>query len=379
MNTDGHRWRQPRRKARRRRQHHSAFYLCSFVFICGSLFPLLRGTATPTTIGQPRPASLARPDERHLRNVRQLTFGGENAEAYFSADGKRLIFQSTRDGNAADQIYIMKIDGSGVRRVSTGKGRCTCSYFFPDGRRILYSSTHLAGDAPPPPPDRSHGYVWAVYPSYDIFTARPDGSDLQRLTDNPGYDAEATISPRGDRIVFTSLRDGDLDLYTMDRSGKDVRRLTRALGYDGGAFFSPDGRQIVFRAYRPRTEEQVREYRDLLARHLIRPTTLELFVMNADGTNERQVTHNGAANFCPFFTPDGKRIIFASNLDDPQGRNFDLYLIRTDGTGLERITTDPTFDGFPMFSPDGKKLVWAANRNGRERGETNIFIADWVD
>jgi TolB protein len=327
----------------------------------------------------PTEDALARPDERHLRNVRQLTFGGENAEAYFSADGKRLIFQSTRDGYPADQIYTMRRDGGELRRVSTGKGRCTCAYFFPNGRRILFSSTHLAGDAPPPPPDRSRGYVWGLFPSYEIFTARPDGSDLRRITDHPGYDAEATISPRGDRIVFTSLREGDLDLYTMDRDGKNVRRVTRALGYDGGAFFSPDGKQLVFRAQRPRTEAETRDYRALLDENLIRPTSLEIFVVNADGTGERQITRNGAANFCPFFTPDGQRIIFASNLENPRGRNFDLYLIRVDGSGLERITTDPTFDGFPMFSPNGKKLVWASNRNAAAPGDTNVFIADWVD
>lgn len=361
------------KKTRRTQRHRIFDKLISLGPLC--LLCVFVVSAVPLSGDAP---SLARPDEKRLRNVRQLTFGGENAEAYFSADGKRLIFQSTRDGDAADQIYTMNVDGSDVRKVSTGKGRCTCAYFFPDGRRILYSSTHLAGDAPPPPPDRARGYVWPLYESYEIFTARPDGSDLRRLTDNPGYDAEATISPRGDRIVFTSLRDGDLDLYVMDRDGKNVRRITRALGYDGGAFFSPDGKKIVFRAHRPRTEEEIRNYRALLAENVFRPTHLEIFVVDADGKNERQVTKNGAANFCPFFTPDGQQILFASNLENPRGRNFDLYLINLDGTGLERVTTDPTFDGFPMFSPDGRKLVWASNRNARLPGETNIFIADWV-
>jgi TolB protein len=329
-----------------------------------------------------RPAeenNLAAPGERHLRNIRQLTFGGENAEAYFSFDGKKLIFQSTRDGYPVDQIYMMNTDGSNVHRVSNGKGRCTCSYFFKGDRRILYSSTFLADPAPPPPPDRSHGYVWAIYPGYDIFTARPDGSDLKRLTDTPGYDAETTVSPDGRHLVFTSVRDGDLEIYTMDPDGRHVRRLTHSIGYDGGAFFSPDSKQICFRAERPTSAEAIAEYQRLLKQNLVRPQHLELYVMNADGTHERQVTHNGAANFCPFFTPEGRRLIFSSNMDDPQGREFDLYVISVDGTGLERVTTAPGFDGFPMFSPDGKKLAWASNRNGKAPHETNIFIADWVE
>ena len=323
--------------------------------------------------------SLRLPQEKHLRNVKQLTDGGENAEAYFSADGKRLIFQSTRDGNPCDQIYEMNIDGSDVRKISNGKGRCTCSYFFPDGKRILYSSTFLAGDECPPRPDYSHGYVWALYPGYDIFTANPDGSDLKRLTSTPGYDAEATIAPNGKKIVFTSVRDGDLDIYTMDPDGRNVKRLTTELGYDGGPFFSYDSQWIVYRAYHPQTEEEKKEYRSLLHQNLIHPTTLDLWVMKADGSQKHQVTHSTAANFAPYFFPDGKRIIFASNMADPKGRDFDLYMVNIDGTGLERITYNPTFDGFPMFTYDGKKLVFASNRHDRVAGETNIFIADWVE
>jgi TolB protein len=316
------------------------------------------------------------PEEKHLRNIKQLTFAGENAEAYFSADGSRLIFQSTRDGRQCDQIYTMNIDGSNVKMISTGQGRTTCSYFFPHGERILYSSTHLAGKECPPRPDFSQGYVWAVYPSFDIFTARPDGSDLKRLTNSPGYDAETTISKDG-KLVFTSMRDGDLDIYTMDANGKHVRRLTNELGYDGGPFWSYDGKQIVYRANHPQTEKEKSDYLGLLKQNLIRPTTLEIWVMNADGSNKQQVTHNGKASFAPYFFPDGKRIIFASNMADPKGRDFDLYMINADGSGLERITYNDTFDGFPMFSPDGKKLVFASNRNAKTRGDTNVFIADW--
>jgi TolB protein len=328
---------------------------------------------------KPSPDDLALPSEKHLRNVRQLTFGGENAEAYFSADGRELIFQSKRDAMECDQIFRMGADGSNVRMVSTGEGRTTCSYFLPRERRILYASTHLAAKECPPRPDYRRGYVWPIYPSYDIFTARPDGTDVRQLTKTQGYDAEATVSVDGKRIVFTSMRDSDLDIYTMDTSGGHVRRLTTALGYDGGPFFSRDGRLIVYRAYHPQTPAEVARYKQKLAENVIEPTVFEIWVMNADGTGKRQVTRLGAASFAPYFFPDGRRIIFASNVNDPKGRNFDLYAINVDGTNLERITFEETFDGFPMFSPDGKKLVFASNRNAKTRGDTNVFIADWVE
>ena len=323
-------------------------------------------------------------EQRHLRNARQLTFGGQNAEAYFSADDQQLIFQHAGGDVACDQMYIMPVstpDGSPPqpRLVSTGKGRTTCGYFFPSGDRILYSSTHLASAECPPKPDYSHGYVWPVYTGYDIFAARPDGSDLKRLTSAPGYDAEATISRDGKKIVFTSMRDGDLDIYTMNADGTGVRRLTTELGYDGGAFFSADGKKIVYRAYHPRTPEEIARYKDLLKQGVIEPANFEIWVMDADGSHKRQITHNGAANFAPFWHPDGKRIIFASNMGEPGSRNFDLYIIDADGSGQERITFHPDFDAFPMFSSDGKKLVWASNRNGKQPHETNIFIADWVE
>ncbi len=316
--------------------------------------------------------------EPRLRNLRQLTFGGENAEAYFSSDGQRLIFQATRDGGQCDQIFVMGTDGSGITRVSSGKGRTTCAYFLKDGQQFVYASTHLGSESCPPRPDFSRGYVWAVYPDYDIFLS-DFNQGLTRLTDTAGYDAEATLSPDGEKIVFTSMRDGDLELYSMNTDGSGVQRLTHTLGYDGGAFYSPDSQKIVYRASHPTDEAAKTKYRDLLSRNLIEPSQLDIFVMNADGTDRVQVTRNGAANFCPFFHPDGRRIIFASNLGDPRGRNFDLYLIDIDGTNLEQVTFDETFDGFPMFSPDGKQLVFASNRHGKVRGETNVFIADWVE
>jgi TolB protein len=323
-------------------------------------------------------SDLALPQEKHLRNIKQLTFGGENAEAYFSGDGKKLIFQSTRDGRECDQIYTMNIDGSDVKMVSTGDGRTTCSYYLPGDKRILYSSTHLGAKPCPPRPDFSQGYVWAVYDTFDIFIANPDGSNVKQLTNTPGYDAETTINRQG-KLVFTSKRDGDLDIYTMDANGKNVKRLTNELGYDGGPFWSYDGKQIVYRAYHPQTEKEKADYTSLLKQNLIRPTVLDIWVMNADGSNKRQVTKLNKASFAPYFFPDGKRIIFSSNNADPKGRDFDLYMINVDGTGMERITFNNTFDGFPMFSPDGKKLVFASNRNAAKQGDTNIFIADWVE
>ena len=319
--------------------------------------------------------------EKHLRNIKQLTFGGENAEAYFSFDGTRLIFQSKRDELKCDQIFSMNIDGSNVRQVSNGEGRTTCSYFLKDGKKVLYGSTQMGGKDCPPNPDYSKGYVWAIYPTYDIFTANTDGTGIKQLTKTNGYDAEATVSPNGKKIIFTSMRDGDLDLYSMDVNGKNVKRLTTELGYDGGAFFSPDGKQIVYRAYHPKDEQDILRYRQKLGENLIEPTVFELWVMNADGTNKRQVTKLNTASFAPFFTPDGKKIIFCTNnfATDARKRNFDLALINVDGTGLERITFNETFDGFPMFSPDGKKLVFASNRNAAKTGDTNVFIADWVE
>jgi TolB protein len=324
------------------------------------------------------------PVEKRLTNIKQLTFGGENAEAYFSSDGKQLIFQSKRDGHGCDRIYSMNIDGSAPKQVSNGEGRTTCAYYFKGGKRVVYASTQTGGKDCPPEPDRSKGYVWPVYADYELYTANADGSDIKRLTNVPGYDAEATVSPDGKKIVFTSGRDGDLDLYSMDIDGKNVKRLTDTVGYDGGAFYSPDSKMIVYRRAAQETPEAIQRYKDLLANHLVVPTIFEIWVMNADGSDKRQVTKLDSASFAPFFTPDGKRIIFCTNYFDPERGNrrrqpnFDLALINVDGTGLERVTFNETFDGFPMFSPDGKKLVFASNRNAKTPGETNVFIADWV-
>jgi len=329
-------------------------------------------------VGAGRPFGPRMEQERHLADIRQLTFGGENAEAYFSPDGSRLIYQATTEPGACDQQYVLDLATGETRLVSSGKGRTTCGYYdWPEGDRIVFASTESAGEACPPPPDYSMGYVWTVYDSFELYEAAPDGSNIRRLTDSPGYDAEATWCHRGGKFVFTSVRDGDLDLYEMDEAG-DVRRLTDLPGYDGGAFYSPDCSEIVWRASRPEGEA-LADYRELLGKGLIRPSALELFIMEADGRNQRQLTRNGAANFGPYFHPDGRRIIYSSNADTGHEREFELFLVDKTTGETERVTFSEGFDGFPQFSPDGEWFVWASNRADPGGRTTNLFIARWVD
>lgn len=316
--------------------------------------------------------------EKHFANMVQLTDGGQNAEAYWSADGTELIFQSQRDGAECDAIYRMNADGSNLHKISTGQGATTCSFISPDGTNVIYASTYLAGDSCPPKPDMSRGYTWALYNTYDIFKADPDGSNIIQLTNTPGYDAECVYSPDGSKILFTSVRDGDLDLYMMDPDGSNVKRITHEIGYDGGGFFSRDGKWICWRASRPSGAE-LTDYLTLLQEGLIRPSKLEIYVMNLDDMEPIQLTDNGAANFGPYWHPDGKRVIFASNVNDEQKRNFDLYMVDVATKKVEQITYNATFDGFPMFTYDGSKIVFASNRHNKIKGETNIFVADWVD
>lgn len=331
---------------------------------------------------------LAYPDEGHFKNIQQLTNGGDNAEAYFGFDNEHITFQrtNTKEGVNCDQIFYGTIPASpgqafSYKLVSTGKGRTTCAYLMPDKKHFLYASTHKAADTCPPTPDRSKikKYVWPIYDSYDIYVADFNGKITKQLTNTPGYDAEATISPKGDKIVFTSMRNGDIDIYTMDIDGNNVKQITHDIGYDGGACFSPDGKKIVWRASRPRTDSEIKEYKDLLAQGLVMPTRMEVFVANADGTDVRQVTHLGKANWAPAFTPSGNKIVFASNHEYERGFPFNLYLINVDGTGLERISHDNGFDAFPMFSPNGKKFIFSSNRNNGGGHDTNVFVCDWVE
>ncbi|HEX8407279.1 MAG TPA: M28 family peptidase [Thermoanaerobaculia bacterium] len=339
------------------------------------------GAATPMTVNAGKPFDKKFEGEKHFADVRQLTFGGENAEAYFSPDGKKLIYQSTSERGGCDQQYVLDLTTGETKLVSSGKGRTTCGYFaFPAGDRILYSSTEAVDAACPPPPDRSRGYIWGIYPSFDVYVAKADGSDAKRITSAPGYDAEATWCHKGGKIIFTSVRDGDLELYEMNESGGGVKRLTSTPGYDGGAFYNADCTEIVWRASRFDDPAQLADYQKLLAEGFVRPSKMELWVAKADGSNATQITKNGAANFGPYFTPDNRRVIYSSNVLDPRGREFDIFILNKDGSGEpERVTTAAAFDGFPMFSPDGKWFVWASNRSNPEGRETNLFIARWVE
>ena len=334
--------------------------------------------AGPVVYGTPDDP-LRDPRETHLRHVKQLTFGGQNAEAYFSYDGKRLIFQTTREPYKCDQIFIMNADGSKPHLVSTGRGKTTCGYFYPDGKHILYSSTHLSGPECPPRLDYSKGYVWGVYSAFKIFYATDSGEIVKQLTKGPGYNAEATLSADGKKIVFTSSRDGDLEIYTMNPDGSGVKRLTHQLGYDGGPFFSPDGKWIVYRAHHPTPGDEVARYKSLLAQDLVEPTQMDVYVMRADGSQQRQISNLGGASFAPSFFPDSQRLIFASNYQDPGTSEFELYAVNRNGSKLEPITFTGGFNAFPEFSPDGTRLVFASNRNATHAHEVNIFLADWVD
>tara|TARA_R110002073_G_scaffold108336_5_gene243536 strand:- start:117882 stop:118979 length:1098 start_codon:yes stop_codon:yes gene_type:complete len=342
---------------------------------------------TDATSGETRKwdGKLIYPKETHFKSMKQITFGGDNAEAYWSFDDKQIIFQSNNKewGVECDQMFIMNADETFKDKqppmVSTGLGRTTCSYFLPDGN-IIYSSTHEGGHKCPDAPLRKNGkYIWPIYDTYDIYLANPKGEVIKKLTNEKGYDAEPTVSPKGDKIVFTSTRSGDIELYTMNIDGTDVKQITDQLGYDGGAFFSPDGSKIIFRSSRPKTPAEIKEYKDLLKQGLVQPTEMELYICNADGSDLKQLTYLGNANWSPFFHPSGKKILFSSNFENDGGWPFDLYMIDIDGKNLEKITHGGSFNAFPVFSNDGKKLIFSSNRNNGGGHDTNLFIAEWQE
>ncbi len=365
--------------------------LISVVFFLSGFALMLTSykKAAPVAVNTIPADTLHYPEERHFKNLQQLTFGGDNAEAYFSFDGKYIIFQRTnpKDGLNCDQIFIGKVpakpgDKFEYKMLSSGKGRTTCGSFTKDGKHIIYASTHLGADTCPPVPDRKkygNKYIWPLYDSYDIFMADLNGKIVKQLTHSKGYDAEATLSPDGKKMIYTSDKDGDIDLYIMDLASGKEKRVTNTLGYDGGAWFSPDGKKIIWRASRPTTPDEVKEYKELLAENLVAPTHMEVYIANVDGSNVKQVTNFGQANWAPAFFPDSKRIIFASNHEYKRGFPFNLYTINPDGSNLQKISRDKGFDAFPMFSPNGKKIIFCSNRNNGGTHDTNIFIADWVE
>jgi Tol biopolymer transport system component len=314
-------------------------------------------------------------ESRHLQNIRQLTFDGTHAEAYFNSDATKLILQATRQGDEGDQIYILDVSTGSMQRVSHG-GKTTCSWFLPDGR-FFYSSTHHHDVKPPPPPDRSKGYVWALYRTFDIFL--DDHGKLMPLTNSDGYDAEGTASWDGKRIVFTSHREGEIGLYTMNVDGSDVRKVKHRRGYAGGAVFTFDNQWLVYRAFYPRTPAEQEEFDRLLRERLLHPVNLEIYMSRPDGSEERALTQNGKVNFAPFPLPDGRRVIFCSDLNAPKRGSYQLYLVNTDGTGVEQVTFGDGFNGFPCISPDGRRLAWISDRNARRPHELNVFLADWKD
>ena len=368
----------------------SIFIFSSFIilFFLAAFTGKFHSLMVPKKMASDAPKdSILYASEKHFKNVQQLTFAADNAEAYFSFDNKKITFQSNNKAwtQGCDQIFTMPIKGFDTKKkmpkmISTAEGRTTCSYYMPNNKDILFASTHLGNKACPMEASRAGGkYLWNIYDTYDIFVSNQKGKIIKRLTDSPGYDAEATVSPKGDLIVFTSTRSGDLELWTMNMDGSNPKQVTSGLGYDGGAFFSPDGKKLVFRASRPQTEAAIKEYKELLKEGLVAPTNMELYTCNIDGSDLKQLTQLGKANWAPFFHPSGNKVIFSSNHASNRGFNFNLYMINIDGTGLEKISGDRTFDAFPMFSFDGKKIIFSSNRNNHGTRDTNLFIADWVD
>lgn len=308
-------------------------------------------------------------ESRYLANVTQLTDAsmglGKAGEAYFSPDGKNIIFQATPAGQPDYQIYTMNLSTHTPKMVSTGKGACTCAFFHPKARKIMFASSHLDPNlGQPKSVEETKGYKWDFNEHMDIFEADLDGGNLHRLTDAPGYDAEGSYSPSGKQIVFTSMRDGDQEIYVMDADGRNQRRLTYGKGYDGGPFFSPDGKTILYRGDR-RGDDKM---------------NLQLRLVNVDGSNDRAITDNELFNWCPFWHPSGKSLIFTQADHGLRERgerpNYDLWMVTPDGAKLTRITFDPASDVLPVFSPDGKRVMWTSKRGGL--AEAQVFVADFT-
>ncbi len=369
-----------------------ALFFVSLLTACGGPTQSTEPTEGEATKNEPKanpePAQAWKPEagkavddlldkrEKHFSQLRQLTFEGENAEAYFSPDGKKLIYQWTGPDGGCDQQYILDLTSGERKMFSSGKGRTTCGYYdYPKGDRLIYATTEGGKAECPPPPDHSLGYVWALYPDFELVWQKP-GGEPEPFVAGPGYDAEATVCFQTGQVVFTSTRSGDLELFIVDGDGKNLKQLTDLPGYDGGAFFSPDCKHIVWRASRPEGKA-LADYKALLAKDMIRPSALEVFWMNVDGTGVKQLTDNGKANFGPYPLNGDAGVVFSSNMGDSE-REFDLYLVGLDGGEPERVTYTEGFDGFPMMSPDGEWFVFASNRADPKSRQTNLYIAKWT-
>jgi Tol biopolymer transport system component len=318
---------------------------------------------------------VTRLESQHLKAIRQVTYGLARAgEGYFSPDGRSIIFQAvphfpasiyhrSKPDEDGYQIFLAELnENAAAKLVSTGKGRCTCSFFHPNGKSILFASTHLSpsdeAERPKGPAySRTARYRWEFPESMDIFAADLDGHGLVRLTDAPGYDAEGSYSPDGSQIVFTSFRDGDAEIYIMNADGTNARRITRAKGYDGGPFFSPDGKRIIYRSDRRNND------------------LLQIYINNPEGTAERALTSNEFVNWGPFWHPDCRHIVYATSKHGHS--NYEIYLMDVDTGREERITYHEGFDGLPVFNPDGKRLMWTSSGRTDDR-KSQLFIADFA-
>jgi Tol biopolymer transport system component len=347
------------------------------VFIISSIILLLNSCGV---IDEPKQRNVRKAQlyygEDHLTKVTQLTFTGENTQASFSPDNKNIIFQSTRNRLRCDAIFRMHSDGSDISQISSGKGIASSAVISPDNNSIIYSSTQKVDYQCPSKPEYSKAYSWLLYSSYDLFKDELTGGSDERIIKSSSYDGGAVYSPKGDKIIFSSGRTGDLELYIANSDGNNVKQLTNIDGYDGDAVFSRDGKYIVWRASRPKGND-LHDYRYQLSQGIIKEGKFEIFMMKLAGGKPIQLTNNGATNFSPSFDPNSNNIIFSSNMSQKDGRNYDIYTLNLKTRKLERITYYSGFDGYPVFSSDGKKLLFTSSRNFRYKAEKNIFIVNW--
>jgi len=327
--------------------------------------------------------------EAHFKHLWQVTSGGENTRPRWSPDGDQIAYQFSNLalGIECDLVRVQDLDTGRLDRVSSGNGVSNVGGYLKGGRQVIFASTHAIQSDCPAPPDQALGHVRSLDPAYDLYVVDLDSHDSRVVVDDAGHDAQASVSPGGDRIVFCSLRSGDAELWSCDSNGGELRQLTRSPGHEADPQWSADGSRIVFAAtdFDPlREDAHLGKYRDQLARWSAAPGSMKIEVMAADGAERRTVTAPGKANWDPCFTPDGQRIVFVSNHhgEGQHPTSYDLFLVDLDGSNLERVTyfdegIGRQFDGFPSFSADGRYLAFSSNRGAGQIGETNVFVAEW--